>query len=357
MTLGYDDIGQPKGIIDLRPLDLSDILDGTIKVYRQSPFIFMGIMAPIVSIPMVVNQSFSLHLNNISQQIMQLTMTGSDPLEPWNSVIDDSFIAFVIVEAIALIFLFFLGPIAQGAVVHAISETILGRPTSIRESLSRVFNAEKAMNVIVAYFLWGLILVGLLIIIYGLLFLGIFMVMPGASGFSTTNTLLAIVAFLGVVALFFVFWFLYVKFLFMPQAVMLDNTSGVGALKRSFNLTTGYWWRIFGLWILITLIIGIIQGLLGQGATLVNLGLGLVKTIPAYIPVATGGVLLTIIYIVTQPLIVIAQTLIYYDLRIRKEGFDLLVLASDMAEDEQGVDLSQDINLNDGADQTGTWHQ
>jgi len=336
MTLGYDDIGQPKSIIDLRPLDIADLLDSTIKVYRRNPLTFIGVLAILTSVPMVINQAFFVQASSIYWQFFNATMSGADPGQAFNSMIDQSFIVFAIIEGAAMLCLFFLSPLAQGAIVYAISETILGRPTSISESLSKVMKSEKATNIIVAYFLWGVIVIGLIVLIYGLGILSIFLLVgPSGRGFGASSILFSLLALFGMLILFGLYFFLTVKFLFLPQAVMLDNTSAVDALKRSYNLTTGYWWRVLGFWILIAFIVGMIQNLLGLGFQLIDFILSSIKTIPAYVPIAIGGVFLTIITLVTQPLVTIAQTLIYYDLRIRKEGFDLLVLAASMSEDGQ----------------------
>ena len=336
MTLGYDDIGQQKSIIDLRPLDIADLLDGTIKVYRRNPLTFIGVLAILTSVPMAINQAFFVQASSIYLQFFQAAMAGADPGQAFNSMIDQSFIVFAIIEGIALLALFFLSPLAQGAIVYAISETILGRPTSINESLGRVMKSERATNIIVAYLLWGIIMVGLILLIYGMFFLSIFLLLgPSGTGFGPSGIVFSLLADLGLFALIGLYIFLTVKFLFLPQSIMLDNTPAIDALKRSYNLTSGYWWRVLGFWILIAFIVGMIQNLLGLGFQLIDYILASIKTIPAYVPIAIGGVFLTIITLVTQPLITIAQTLIYYDLRIRKEGFDLLVLAAALSEDEQ----------------------
>jgi hypothetical protein len=55
----------------------------------------------------------------------------------------------------------------------------------------------------------------------------------------------------GVVLGLFVFilpgiW-LFVRWAFVPQAVVLDGRRGVAALQRSAELVTGSWWRVFGI--------------------------------------------------------------------------------------------------------------
>src|SRR2546430_16884987 len=59
-----------------------------------------------------------------------------------------------------------------------------------------------------------------------------------------------VIAAAGVVLGLFVFilpgiW-LFVRWAFVPQAVVLDGRRGVAALQRSAELVTGSWWRGFG---------------------------------------------------------------------------------------------------------------
>jgi hypothetical protein len=128
--------------------------------------------------------------------------------------------------------------------------------------------------------------------------------------------------------------FLLVKLLFIPQAVVLDDLGALRAFGRSYSLTGGYWWRIWGIYLLVSFIVLIIVGLLQQGAKIAEMGLRIVPGMSELGIAASSGVLMTLISIVIQPLAVIATTLLYYDLRVRKEGFDLLVLAASVAGEE-----------------------
>lgn len=42
---------QSESLIELRPMDLGDILDGTIRVYRSKPWLFVSIIAVLAGIP------------------------------------------------------------------------------------------------------------------------------------------------------------------------------------------------------------------------------------------------------------------------------------------------------------------
>jgi hypothetical protein len=124
-------------------------------------------------------------------------------------------------------------------------------------------------------------------------------------------------------------------FAFVTQVVMVEGLSGTSAMSRSKELTKGHGGRIFG----ILFIIGLLNGLINVGLTM-----GLASALPVQqIVVGRGGleygpvnmtnlVILSfieyVISIFTSSFQSICVTLMYFDLRVRKEGYDLEVLAS-----------------------------
>ena len=112
------------------------------------------------------------------------------------------------------------------------------------------------------------------------------------------------------------------------QVVVIESCRPVDALRRSTSLIKGSWWRICGF----TVVVGLI-------AT----GLRIVAMIPFMLIVAlvgaeqasdTGHRILAVggvvVGIFVLPVLFIAGTLVYYDVRIRKEQFDLAVLRREM---------------------------
>ena len=111
------------------------------------------------------------------------------------------------------------------------------------------------------------------------------------------------------------------------QSVVVEGRRTIGALGRSFGLVSGTWWRLAA----IAMVLG-----------LVILGLAILVTLP-FVTLAlmvTNGqssvamVLFTLsgelMYVVVMPVIFIAGTLTYYDLRVRKEQYDIETLSREM---------------------------
>lgn len=325
MTFEHDENGLPLSLIDIRPMDLGDILDSTIRVYRRRPWVFLSILAVIVGIPMMITQTSTAYVQSLFQELWK----SGDPAvwaEISNLVTSREYLTATGFMLFGGIILFFLAPIAQAAMVYAVSETILGRMVGLKQSINAIM--PRAWKIIQAY------------ILYFLISLGVFAI-PGAAMVALIPGEpevydLSVGASFGIFGLLFLIavcmTFLTIKFIFIPHAIVLDNTGVIAGLRRSFTISNGYWWRTFGIYMIISVIIGIINSLLGQTVKLMGWGLSMLPGVDSMIIVAANGVVMTIISIILNPITFIATTLLYYDLRIRKEGFDLILLAESMGE-------------------------
>lgn len=140
-----------------------------------------------------------------------------------------------------------------------------------------------------------------------------------------------------------------VRWGFYAQAVLIEQTSATNALRRSSELVKGTWWRVFGILFAIFLLAFMIQTIL-QFSLLFGFGLtqviggeeGLLKMFQRlFVPELTTweGLVNYIIqsfinYVVTSlmlPVGIIGSTLLYFDQRIRKEGFDIEMRVTDSA--------------------------
>jgi hypothetical protein len=131
---------------------------------------------------------------------------------------------------------------------------------------------------------------------------------------------------LGLVALVVPGVVVLVRYAVAAQATVLEETGPIAGLSRSWSLTKGNVLRVLGgvglAWLLLFIVLlglqmlGAMLGLILGGRTAV-LAVMLVLN-------AIGGVLI-------YPLVPIVSTLMYYDLRIRREGLDLELMADDLA--------------------------
>jgi len=110
-------------------------------------------------------------------------------------------------------------------------------------------------------------------------------------------------------------------------AVIVEGHKPAEALKRSFRLVRGNWWRVFAVLVVLSLVM---------------FGLGVVVVVPFAVAswLAPGGASgvgdlirllgdITVLAVV-PPVYAIAGTLLYYDLRVRKENYDMSELSREL---------------------------
>ena len=171
---------------------------------------------------------------------------------------------------------------AYGIVVVSISEVCLGSTPSMLRSFKHVFSS-------VFWTLAGVSLLQGLAILIGLVLL----VVPGVV---------------------FLTWFA-----FAPVVVILDGTAGMQAFRRSRSLASGYHLRTFSVLVLWFIVLVIVSG--------VSAGiLGAMQADPVVFSIGFFAVQL-----IVQALMVVTLTLLYYDLRVRKEAYSTAGLAEDLA--------------------------
>jgi hypothetical protein len=294
----------------LRPMTIGDILDQTFTLYRKHFKTLLGIVA-VVNVPLLVLQTLGLlslaplfptTLNTPPRTAPRAPFADIDP--NWLGALVVGFISFfglvVLVAIIANVF-------QQAALALAISENYLGRAITVLEAYRRALRYWRPLLLTLLLFLLG----GL---IWLPLFVILFIVIPCLGG----------IAFLSASAL------LFMRFVFTWQAIVLENTNGLGGLRRSWHLvgpfTAQPFWRVVGVFLLLSILVGAVTS---GPSYLVGFTIAFLPSPMLGLVVNTA--LTNLISLVVMPLSFTAQTLLYYDLRIRHEGFDLQMRAQQLS--------------------------
>lgn len=128
--------------------------------------------------------------------------------------------------------------------------------------------------------------------------------------------------FLGFVACIVPGIYLYVAWSVAVPVLLLEDLRGRKALKRSRSLVRGRWWPILGAIVIATILAGIVQ------AVFSGLLLALVASVDnEVVNAAAGAVANTAGSVLTTPFAAAVIMVVYFDLLVRKEGFDLELLA------------------------------
>ncbi len=138
----------------------------------------------------------------------------------------------------------------------------------------------------------------------------------------THITALAVIwGILGILALIAAEVTAWIRFSLAAPAVVLERLGPVNALRRSWRLVTSSFWRLFGI-LLLTVIIVFVAGLVLQIPFYVGRGLLGSESAAGIILAGIGGI---IVGAITRPVLAGVTVLLYLDMRMRKEGLDLVL--------------------------------
>lgn len=134
----------------------------------------------------------------------------------------------------------------------------------------------------------------------------------------TGSYVIALILFIPLIMLFSTRWAL------TTPAIVLEGKDASKSLGRSWSLTSDYFWRVYGT----SFAAGILSTLL---STLPSLFVGFLLQQSSGVSAQTALIITNMIEqiasIFASPMVIAVNVLIYYDLRVRKEGFDLELMA------------------------------
>ena len=114
-------------------------------------------------------------------------------------------------------------------------------------------------------------------------------------------------------------------FLVVAPALVIEQLGAVAAMRRSIRLVRPMFWRM----LLISMLAGVIGYFVANAlGTVPQLAAVAIGTQHAWPLLAVGEIVGSL---VTVPFVAIVAVLLYYDARIRHEGFDLQLMAADLA--------------------------
>jgi hypothetical protein len=198
--------------------------------------------------------------------------------------------------------------LAAAGVMRAVAEVYLGSRPDWRATLA------IAGRRLPAVLITGVLIVGAI----GALTVGLWLLTGLTAASSGGGGFVVTLAFL--VSVLVVPW-LAVSWSLAIPVLVIENANPAGALARSFNLVRGRWWPTFGAiltaWLIVVILSSIASRILGA-------------FLPAGDNVAAGLVISTGISVITTPFMVVVLAVLYFDLRGRREHFDLGRLATDI---------------------------
>ena len=295
----------------LRPLGIGDIVDRVFSVYRQRPLLFMALSAiPYLALFLVIGGialslgSFLVPLGPYIDSLSDsLTITtGARPNVPITPAIGTAIVTLVVLGVIgALVSVVFLS-VQIGSLVDAAAARYLGRETTLGASFRAGLRvAPKIIGT-------GLLLFFSLTVGW----LALFFLIATAN-----NALLAAAGILGgLVATVFVF----ASWLVAPVVAAVEGVGPIRAVRRSWWLSNGHRWRILGL----QLLLAVLQLVL---STLISFIFIAAFISDAVVRVVLQNIVNVVATVLWAPIEWGTFTILYFDLRVRKEALDLQLAA------------------------------
>ena len=271
------------GANELHQMGIGEILDVAIKLYRRNAWTLFRIVL-VIAVPLTLLTNFILisaipahetpRVETIGNQLFFVT---SPTRSQWHTILAGFFVAGVLVMIGYLT--------ATGAAYKAVAEAFLGEQPNWKRSLA--FAARRMHSL-----LWVSVLGGLIVVVTWF-----FLVIPGL--------------------------YLAVSFTVAIPVVMTEGLRGRKALGRSRRLIKKRWWRTFAL-----LFLGsILSVILFYAAALLIFAVTAEEGQRSVVGVATNVVAISVLTALTIPFAAAYTTVLYFDLRVRREAFDLQLLA------------------------------
>ena len=284
-------------------MQLGEILDGSFNIYRRHFGLFMRLSLVLVWLPTALTVYAQVRFSDSPFELL--------------SLLEQHTLASIVLGLVGIVVFATAGLLLKAGTIRVISDSYLGQEPELGASLR--FGVAKIIPLLLVALSKGLLLV--LIYLFGALGIVLMVVLGRVLG----PAIGALLIFAGVVGLvWFVIWVACGYGVTTPTVVLEELPSSFDAFGRSWELTRSMRGKVFGTvavaWLLSQflpqMVVGGVSGALGAA--------GNTSFQPLFV------VLASLLGIVLAPILPCALTLLYYDLRVRREAFDLEILSQQL---------------------------
>jgi hypothetical protein len=263
----------------LRPLEIGDVLDETFRLYRRKFLLIAGVSVAF-AIPFAALAGFGF--GSLFSTLLDQAASGN-PAD--FSQVSNGVWGLLVGYLVNL----GLQPLQWGAITYTVCESALGHPVTLRGVLRGAF--RRYLHVL---------------------------------GFAVLILCMQILF-----CLFPLWIWILVSWVAVLPAMFVENLGLGTAMGRSWGLVRGMWWRTFFIFLLVGLLYYVVTLALGA---FFYAGQGFLSIVVSqYIALSIYEGAIILVQGLTIPILLIALVLLYFDLRVRKEGIDLFQLASRLA--------------------------
>ncbi len=304
----------PAGIVPLRPLGVGEILDGAFQAVRSNPRTMIGVSAAVVAavtLLSIVPQAFLLQGLGIDPDLSPgAELTAREQLDILSGAVEAQLLPGILT--------FLAVTVLTALLIVPVSAAVLGRRTEPGEMWQRA--RSRLLPAIGLALLTGLAVgVGVVAVLS-----------PGIAALVAGSPELGVVLLLvGAVAAVVVALLLTVRWALAAPALVLEKAPVLTALRRSWRLTRGSFWRVLGILLLTGIIVSI-------GQAVISVPFGALSALPGagqddpsgdlgtvFARLLINGIGTIVAGAIFYPFNAAASALLYIDLRMRREGLDV----------------------------------
>ncbi|CAN5400642.1 membrane protein [soil metagenome] len=318
VTPGWTPPPKP-GLIPLRPLTLGGILGASFQVLRRNPRPTFGFALLVTGLIGVVTL---VVVGLVS--FLAIARTASAVGEDADTLAAGATASILLAAVVPAVLAIVSNAILQGVIALEVARGTVGE----KLRLGGLWRAARGR--IGALIGWSALITGAVLVAATIvaLLIGLLIAFGGTAGL-VTGVLLAIIVALGAVV---VYAWLGTKLSLVPSILMLERVPLREAVRRSWSLTNDFFWRTFGIQILVAVILNLVASIIATplqilvvfGSTLINPNNMDEGLIVAGIVVYLLTLVFTLVFGAIAAVVQAATSaLIYIDLRMRKEGLDL----------------------------------
>lgn len=297
----------------LQPLNLGELLDRMFSLYRKNFLLFFGIML----LPSVLAMAAG-----VSTAFFRSPLIAPRPGSP----VMIKTVAFTALGGFALVMIAYwiVYSVALGASTFAVGDVYLGRAATIAACYRRI--RGRVGRLLWLVFLVGLRILGIIVVLsmgFGLVMIPLLIMGRGVAAGVIAGMATVMLVFAAMVLMI---W-LMLRYSIAIPSLVLEDVPASQAIRRSVQLMKGNYLRCF-LLLLLTMIIAYVSLIVFQGPFYVAILMTARHGQPAVWLLSLSSISGAIGQALSAPLIMIGLVLLYYDIRVRKEAFDLQLMMS-----------------------------
>jgi hypothetical protein len=306
------------GGVPLRPLSLGDILNGAVTLARRNPAATFGLAAIVMTVYGVITAVVEgLFRTRLAADMTSLKNAASLTSHQLDNLVGSFVMVLIPVLLVSVVLALAMNAALTGMLSAVIGRGVLGRTTS----LGAAWQAGRIGAVLAATGLLVLLGIGVLVpVVVAVVVLALLHLTPVA----------ALLGVLGGIASIVFEVLLLIRLSLTLPAVVLERISPVEGIKRSWQLSHGSFWRLFGILLLTAIIVGVAADVLAIPFTVLEVVIGGgsagifgVATTTSAAALIVGAIGSIVAATVTRPISAGVSVLLYVDLRMRREGLDL----------------------------------